>query len=125
MTHNTDCARVSTGVCKCPNHAEQIAEIWARYAALRTGNINKEIPLAYSDIPFLLAELDNLEVDNARLIAALTPSGETKVAYIGAFSFSAAVGKHTKVVVPWTTIKEIMKAIRTRAALEQSKDGAK
>ena len=46
------------------------------------------------------------------LEAALTPSGETKGAYSGEFP---GPGNHE--FVPWTTIKDIMKAIREYAAV--------
>lgn len=55
---------------------------------------------------------------------ALTPSGETKADYIGEFSFDYCTGFDpdgneiiTRISVPWTTIKEIMAAIRARTAL--------
>ena len=57
------------------------------------------------------------------VLEALTPSGDTKAAYIGEFSFSLTRidgngdEYSEKVYVPWTTIKEIMAAIRNRAAL--------
>jgi hypothetical protein len=57
---------------------------------------------------------------------ALTPSAETKAAYHGEFKFSVTVRdidhdgdefeSHRDVLVPWTTIKEIMAAIAARAA---------
>ena len=50
----------------------------------------------------------------ARMREALEPSGDTKAAYLGEFSFHDGLKKR---VVPWTTIKEIMAAIRARAAL--------
>ena len=58
-----------------------------------------------------------------RLRAALTPSVETKAAYIGEFHFveeelddegNSVTRNRT---VPWATVKEIMAAIRARAAL--------
>ncbi|MDE0878540.1 MAG: hypothetical protein OSB00_07725 [Sphingomonas bacterium] len=57
-----------------------------------------------------------------RLREALRPSAATKAAYIGEFSFLIDIeheGEETtrKLDVPWTTIKEIMAAIRIRAAL--------
>ena len=64
-----------------------------------------------------------LEAENARLREALTPSGDTKAAYIGEFSMpSPIIDEHGDEVmlrpdIPWTTIKEIMAAIRARAAL--------
>jgi hypothetical protein len=60
----------------------------------------------------------------ARIREALTPSGDTKAAYMGEFSFGLtrtdeAGDEYTeKVYVPWTAIKEIMAAIRERAHLE-------
>lgn len=52
---------------------------------------------------------------------ALTPSADTKAAYIGEFSFTRAVRDQDghedwePVKVPWTTVKEIMAAILGRA----------
>jgi hypothetical protein len=50
---------------------------------------------------------------------ALTPSAETKAQYIGEFSFRVPLGEDSYIepAVPWTTIKEIMAAIRARAEL--------
>ena len=67
------------------------------------------------------------------LEAALTPSSDTKAAYHGEFSFlitvrvedeetSEPIDVKRKVMVPWNTIKEIMAAIRDRAALGEKKD---
>lgn len=59
------------------------------------------------------------------LIEALTPSGDTKAAYMGEFAFNlrrvdeAGDEYSEKVYVPWDTIKEIMKAILVRAAKEK------
>jgi hypothetical protein len=69
-----------------------------------------------------------------QLEAALTPSIDTKVAYHGEFSFLITVrvedeetgepiNVERNVMVPWNTIKEIMAAIRDRAALGEKKDG--
>jgi hypothetical protein len=60
------------------------------------------------------------EAENVRLREALTPSGDTKAAYIGDFSFPITLRlgheeETRRVDVPWTTIKEIMAAIRARA----------
>jgi hypothetical protein len=55
---------------------------------------------------------------------ALTPSGETKAAYIGEFKFRVHAydedgnEKWWDEDVPWTTIKEIMAAISKRAAID-------
>lgn len=64
----------------------------------------------------------HLAQENDRLREALTASGETKAAYIGEFQFSREVlidgESHVeKIDVPWDTIKQIMAAIRARAAL--------
>jgi hypothetical protein len=59
----------------------------------------------------------------AKLEEALTPSGDTKAAYMGEFSFPPTMRDDdgdefdAKIPVPWTTIKEIMAAIKARAAL--------
>lgn len=56
-----------------------------------------------------------------RLREALTPSGETKAAYMGEFLIGLpdvdenGIEYTRKINVPWTTIKEIMAAIRERA----------
>jgi hypothetical protein len=73
----------------------------------------------------LLTRLEEAEAENARLREALTPSAATKAAYIGEFSFDIVSGMnchgeepeeiYRSVMVPWTTIKEIMAAIRARA----------
>ena len=64
------------------------------------------------------------ELLKAKLLAfeeSLTPSAETKGYFIGEFSFDEEVfnGEDKYVTqrctVPWTTIKEIMKAIKIRA----------
>jgi hypothetical protein len=52
-----------------------------------------------------------------RLRGALTPSGETKAAYIGENHFRD--GNNRLVTVPWTTTKEIMKMILDRALLSE------
>ena len=57
----------------------------------------------------------------AALDSALTPSPDTKAAYIGEFHFLIDVASETgepysqKVTVPWTTTKDIMKAIKKYA----------
>ena len=57
----------------------------------------------------------------AALVEALTPSGSTKAAYHGEFSFQlfrgvsdAGIDQYEKVYVPWDTVKEIMAAIAAR-----------
>lgn len=68
-----------------------------------------------------------LAAENKRLREALTPSGATKNAYMGEFYFKIddldedGNERRREVMVPWTTIKEIMNAIENRA-LENSHD---
>jgi hypothetical protein len=67
--------------------------------------------------------------------AALTPSADTKAAYIGEFAFNIEtlsldedgepVDCTRRVEVPWSTIKEIMAAIRDRAALSNPTETVK
>jgi hypothetical protein len=76
------------------------------------------------DCADLRAALRKSEERAGRLVEALTPSAETKAAYIGEFGFNHPYGVDEEgadvsihVAVPWTTIKEIMAAIRARATL--------
>jgi len=70
-----------------------------------------------------LSELDTAMAEIERLQEALEPSGDTKAAYMGEFSVRLPDvdedgNEYTRSInVPWTTIKEIMAAIRARAAL--------
>ena len=70
-------------------------------------------------------EIAALRAKNERLRVALTPSAETKAAYIGEFHITEegydedGQVYYRKVAVPWTIIKEIMAAISARAALTQ------
>jgi hypothetical protein len=75
------------------------------------------------DLMKAVAEIDRLEAELQRFRGALTPTAETKAAYIGEFSFTTEEAdilcEHgetypVKRTVPWDTIKDIMKAIRTR-----------
>jgi hypothetical protein len=71
----------------------------------------------------LIARVEAAEARVKALEEALTPSGDTKAAYIGEFRFRFSVHDSDgwgdpSPNVPWTTIKEIMAAIRARAALE-------
>lgn len=67
----------------------------------------------WESIHALLAERDALQRRVERLEEALTPSGATKAAFLGEFEFP--VEGYGDVAVPWTTVKEIMKAILARA----------
>lgn len=74
------------------------------------------------------SRIEELEAENKRLREALTPSGDTKADYMGEFSFGITLSAggeedYRRIMVPWTTIKEIMAAIRARAALESVRDG--
>lgn len=67
------------------------------------------------------ARAEAAEAEVVRLRKALTPSANTKTAYIKNFSFPITLylgheEETRQVTVPWTTIKEIMAAIRARAA---------
>lgn len=59
------------------------------------------------------------------VLEALTPHSETKAAYMGEFSWTDwrddenGVSSAHEMTVPWTTIKEIMAAIRERAGVEK------
>lgn len=90
---------------------------------------DKIVPAWKTDLAFRLAA----EARVKELEAALTPSADTKAAYIAEFSFTRTFsgpdpddedGEHVEqtetIVVPWDTIKEIMKAILARAALGAS-----
>lgn len=112
---------------KAPKYAEQI----------RAGELD-ETPLLetlaryrLASTATLQASLDEARAENARLREALTPSGDTKAAYMGEFSFEIMetyfdedgetfVEQPRKVYVPWDTIKEIMAAILARAALKET-----
>ena len=70
----------------------------------------------------LIASARRDEEEIERLKEALTPSGATKAAYHGEFKFTQ-YGRDDdgddysyETYVPWTTVKEIMAAIRARAA---------
>lgn len=67
----------------------------------------------------LEVENERLRAENERMRGALTPSAGTKAAYMGEFEFGLCDGEYGSftATVPWTTIKEIMAAIRDRAAL--------
>lgn len=77
-----------------------------------------------------IARAEKAEAEVERLREALTPSGDTKAAYIGEFSyreeiFDGETETYLTVcrVVPWTTIKEIMGAISARAAINGDSNG--
>jgi hypothetical protein len=67
------------------------------------------------------AEVKRVSAERDALIEALTPSAGTKGAYIGEFGMPVVYRNDdgeeatAQVSIPWTTIKEIMEFIRTRA----------
>lgn len=88
---------------------------------LATSNGRKDVELDAAR-----ADLQQANREIARLREALEPSGDTKAAYIGEFSFYIPLqddeGEEVlhKVYVPWDITKEIMKAISNRAALQET-----
>lgn len=98
--------------CHCAEARDEITRLRAENEAILAAN--RDVMLHW----------DVLKADYERLRAALTPSAETKAAYIGEFHFTEESydedGQvyYRKVAVPWTIIKEIMAAISARAALD-------
>lgn len=79
-----------------------------------------------ADAALSATPIEALQQRVERLTEALTPSGDTKAAYMGEFAFNVMVDSidedddepvPMQVYVPWTTIKEIMAAISARAVL--------
>lgn len=74
------------------------------------------------DCPTRRKQADEIE----RLRKALTPSAETKAAYMGEFHVSLPSWDEDgnevrrKINVPWVTIKEIMAAIRKEASVSEA-----
>ena len=67
-----------------------------------------------------MTDADRIKELEARVEAfewALTPSGDTKAAYLG--EFKQDVGRK-KIAIEWTTVKEIMNKIRSRALLKET-----
>jgi hypothetical protein len=82
---------------------------------------------AAKEINAILARAEAAEQERDELREALKPSAETKAAYMGEFAFNIEELDENGdpvarvVTVPWTTIKDIMAAIRDRAALSKPK----
>lgn len=73
------------------------------------------------DVSAAQAAVGTRALDRIRALeAALTPSADTKADYMGEFTFDAFEDMH--VIVPWTTIKEIMAHILKRATAETKGD---
>lgn len=103
-------------------------------AAARIEEQSKEIADMIHDVDRAVMTSGQLAAENAELRAriekleeALTPSAETKAAYIGEFRMTIRrvdeYGDDQSLDVPvsWTAIKEIMKAIRARALLDSKR----
>lgn len=71
----------------------------------------------------MMDQRDTALAEIERLKAALTPSEETKAAYMSEFQFPSTIERTYNETVPWATIKEIMAAICARAALKGQTDG--
>jgi hypothetical protein len=82
-----------------------------------------------AELEIVKAEWDRLRIKNEKMRAALIPSAETKAAYIDEFHFDISDTDEDgdeiicQIYVPWTTIKEIMAAIYTRATLATPTEG--
>jgi hypothetical protein len=92
-------------------------------AELETRNVEADITIKQ-----LLADNEQLSAALCRLQEALTPSIDTKSAYVGTFVYSVdgfdddGNACSDEVCVPWHAIKDIMKVIRERAAVEPCKN---
>lgn len=106
------------------NTAGSYADAHEAYLHTETGVTWCDIPQDDDDQEYVRADrIEALEAENARLWEALTPSVGTKTAYMGEFTMQFPLrdegGEYMRSInVPWTTIKEIMAAIRARAAKE-------
>lgn len=96
---------------------------WAKEKARVEGRL---VIVDSPELATLRADLAEAREKIARLTEALTPSGDTKAAYMGEFEF-IVFGMNDdgeecshKITVPWTAIKEIMAAIKARAALQEN-----
>jgi hypothetical protein len=67
----------------------------------------------------LLARAEAAEAERDKLREALTPSGETKAAYMGEVECDCPT-ETWRHYVPWTSVKAVMAMIRARAALKGS-----
>jgi hypothetical protein len=85
----------------------------------RLESMSGDCLLMYEEHGKMLAEVKRQAERVRRLTEALTPSAETKAAFLGEFRFP--MDGFDSVAVPWTTVKEIMKAIAARAALEDGR----
>jgi len=113
--------------------AKGIAEHLAGWEHLTVRQAAARIQADAATIAGQAEQIAVLEGERGRLREALEPSGDTKAAYSGEFSITITeeqededgedIEVSVKWPVPWTTTKEIMAAIRARAALATSKGG--
>lgn len=93
------------------------AHVWPNRAAGHDAHLASIPANRDTDTDLLLIEAAN-RIE--KLEAALTPSTDTKAEYSGEFTFDAHADMH--VMVPWTTIKEIMAYILKRATSEKASE---
>lgn len=111
----------------CQLHGEpfQNFRIWCTAGHAQVEEASRELAFTAWNTRADTGRLSEMEAEVARLREALTPSGDTKGAYSGEFTFTDSTiyvdedgEEHQReIMVPWATIKEIMKAISARAAL--------
>ena len=90
------------------------AGLWRSYE----GDITDDEYILAAEHDRLMAEKD---AEISRLREALTPSAETKAAYWSEVECDCPT-ETWRHYVPWTSIKQIMKMIRARAALKGDSD---
>lgn len=102
------------------NMTHVIADVCIREPAKANAAL---IVAAVNALPALLDRVEALEAENGRLREALTPSADTKAAYIGEIKYSYVewdeFGDERTVTrtLEWSTTKEVMAMISARAAL--------
>jgi len=105
-----------------------INDLWQQYClAAEPKGVDRQVqhsnPVASQNTQILEDKATEGGAHEKALREALTPSAETKAAYMGEFSVSLPDWDEDgneimrRINVPWTTIKEIMAAISSRAAL--------
>lgn len=97
-------------------YLDMLSRAKAAEAELASGSFYKE-----TDIDAMQDEIATLKAERDRLREALTPSGDTKAAYMGEVE-CACPTETWRHHVPWTTTKAIMAMIRARAALKDGED---
>jgi hypothetical protein len=106
-----------------PWHLTQEPDVAPSYEELeeRIEELNKELSEANKRGDAWRFRADIAEVKLAKAVEALTPSGDTKAAYIAEVETDCPCGRpHT---VSWTATKDIMKMIRDRAELKEEGRG--